>query len=76
MVTRKLRSIPESHQGATAVPPVFRLPDKDETLFREMLEAYVTRRRGALRHQHKSVDRDTRIILNPAVATAEPVLLL
>lgn len=63
MVTRKLRSIPESHQGATAVPPVFRLPDKDEVLFREMLEAYVTRRRGALRHQHKSVDRDTRIIL-------------
>ena len=63
MVTRKLRSIPESHQGATVVPPVFRLPDKDEALFREMLEAYVTRRRGALRHQHKSVDRDTRIIL-------------
>ena len=63
MVTRKLRSIPELHQGATAVPPVFRLPDKDEVLFREMLEAYVTRRRGALRHQHKSVDRDTIIIL-------------
>ena len=63
MVTRKLRFIADSHQGATAVPPVFRLPDKDETLFREMLEAYVTRRRGALRHQHKSVDRDTRIIL-------------
>ena len=44
-------------------PPVFRLPDKDEVLFRAMLEAYVTRRLGALRHQHKSVDRDTRIIL-------------
>ncbi len=63
MATHKLRSIPESHQGATTVPPVFRLPDKDEVLFREMLEAYVTRRRGALRHQTKSVNRDTRIIL-------------
>ncbi len=63
MATRKLRSIPESHRGAPVVPPVFRLPDKDEALFREMLEAYVIRRRGALRHQLKSVNQDTRTIL-------------
>lgn len=43
-----------------SVDPV--LPVQDARLFAEMIEAYTTRRVGALRHKQKSVDRDISII--------------
>lgn len=63
MTVRRLKTRPSTDTAAPQQAPTVCLPTQDADLFQGMLAAYVTRRRGALRHQHKSVDRDTRIIL-------------
>lgn len=45
-------------------PDSLSLPENDATLFNDMIAKWSARRRGALRHQQKSVDHDIAVVQN------------
>ncbi len=52
--------------------PIALLPPRDAGLLREMVDAYATRRLGALRHTTKSVDRDLATLRDLIGYTGKP----
>jgi site-specific recombinase XerD len=62
---------PRRLQGFRHEAPL-RLPERDAALLREMLDAYSTRRLGALRHTTKSVARDVATIHDLVGFTGKP----
>jgi site-specific recombinase XerD len=52
----------EKLSGLPAQKSAFSLPEKDATLFSEMLEKWATRRVGTLRHRKRSVENDIAVV--------------
>lgn len=60
-MAKKHNNLAESHQES---PDNFSLPENDVALFKKMISKWTARRRGALRHQQRSVDHDIAVVQN------------
>lgn len=60
-MARKLINLAALHQTP---PDSLSLPENDATLFNDMIAKWSARRRGALRHQQRSVDHDIAVVQN------------